>query len=574
MINETESFVKMNRKTREYLFRGLLFLFMALSLCFSRPIQFTIIDSLTGDQAAAVVHATQNGQAVVPQTKEADVNPYKDQGRFYTMGSFTLDLAPGDVTVNLEKGYIFRPAIYSFTVPDTGSSNVTLKIYPWIDNLLFPWYTGDTHTHFPPDRTVLASTKHLSVTAGVGLNFGYLLSQNSHGNDNTYNPDPTAQWYYAQLAGYGDLSDYGVNHYYITSGHEYHAVIDGYGHASMLCIDSLPYGNGPNTASDRFPPFSAIYDQVKALNGYMGHDHHGEVTLFYIDAALWKSDFKERDANLDPADMSYIDWFRIMNSGRTVSFATGQDYELNTIWDWVRGYLPGMTFVYCGETESARSWAQHLKWGMSFITNGPLVFFRIEDRGPGQFVCFEGSSQRTVEVEAWALSENKPMTTLGLKKNGGSGFIHSVAADAGGKSAHFTTSVTVDKSSWFCVYAQDANSLEAVSGAIVVMLDRQLPVVDDNSNVSVQKVIQAVDAKIAQIQGLTFANQSEKDSVLNVFNRAKGFYESLLSPLQSNDPAPAVVTGLRARVSTVTQADYMKIPDIILAPSSMQPIWE
>jgi len=562
---------------RPYLLAAVLISVFLATPILARNIQFEIINGITKEKTAVKVAAIQNGNLVPPAIRETDVHPELNSGKFYTMGQFVLNVSAGNLTVKLEKGFSFRPVTYSLTIPASGSAKVTLAIFPWFDHTFSKWQTGDTHIHITPKRTQLASYKHLAVTAAEGIQFAYLLSQSSKNKDTYYNPDPADQWYYEQLAGYGDVSDFMEGGYFISSGHEYHAPLDGFGHSSIICLSGLPFGNGPNTHPERFPPLATIYDQIKTLNGFMGHNHHGGVSEFLIDVALGKSDFKERDDNEVIGRQTYTDWFRALNSGTVVSFTAASDYDLNLPTTSGTGVLPGVTYVYMGDSISPRSWAQHLKWGQSFISNGPVVFFRIEDKGPGQFLAYPGSGSRIVEVEAFAFSENDPMLTLSLKKNGGSGFVHSVAADPDGKSAHFKTAVTVSKSAWFCVYAEGANkigpnTLEAVSGAITVMLDRQLPVVTDNGNVSLQKTIEVVQTEINQVNSSSYGVQAEKDSVLNVFNRALGFYQTLLQPPPTNDPPPSAPTGLRVKSLHYTQQDFMKV-GAIMQTGSIKPIW-
>jgi len=538
----------------------IIFLLLAPTL-FGRPIQFTIFNSENGRQEAAKVRATpQGGSALSLAVPEENIK-YSDPsgGWFYTWGNFTLDVPAGPLTVELEKGFFYRPATYTFDVPASGQSNVTLKIYPWIDLVKHGWYTGDAHTH--ANRTELKWDDFLLVMAAKGRNVTFNLGYNAA---DSYSPLPQLQKA-PQLAGMGDASDYIRGDYAFSSGQEY--ISGPFGHNGLLCADSLVWANGPNTEPNVYPPSAIIFDQARRLNGFKVAHH---VTGIYLaDAALGKVDLVETNTM---GSGNYY-WLVVRNSGVILPLIFGSDNSLGK----------GLTGVFLTDTLSPRGWATHLKSGMNFATNGPFVFLKIEDRGPGQCVTFEGTTPRTVTIEAWAYSELHPLRALHIKRNGqyNPAYLKTVSADSNGRSAYLKTTVTVNKSSWFYAVAEGNNAGWnsgdwGLSGAITVMLDRQLPVYRSNESDNVASIGAAVgdvQDRINNIQSGSFGTQAQKDTTLALYNKALAFYQSLLSPPPANDPAPGPVTGLKAHVSLRSQTDYLKLPNIIPPPSNLEPIW-
>jgi hypothetical protein len=323
----------------------------------------------------------------------------------------------------------------------------------------------------------------------------------------------------------------------------------------IICADSMVYANGPGTQPNNSPSLSEIGRQTHQLRGFMGSLHASLHRTRFAEIALWATDAVESNTLPIYGGDMWGGWFTANNSSRPISKFVGSDNVTSV----------GVNLVYVTDTLSPRNWAQHMAWGMCFPTNGPLVFIRVNDKGPGQFVTFEGTQPRTVEIEGTAISEVYPMNTFLLRQDGK--YHHNVlevTPEQNGRYAHFKTTVQVTKSTWFCVIAigdREAN-ISAMSGAVTVMLDRQLPVVRSGE----QYAVCTVDQAAGEVQSVASFLGDD-------YSKAIGFYNSLKSTPPTNDPAPGAVTGLHAKVSTRTQADYLRVPEVVPAPAQLTPVW-
>ena len=546
----------------------ILTLFVLTSLLQARPIQFHVINGCTNQKAAAKVTAAQGTTPLLPAVRQGNSHYDNDPAKFYTLGDFTLEVPAGNITVRLEKGLLFRVADYSLNVPASGPSSVTLAVYPWIDYAKYGWYPGDYHHH--DTRSTHAVDNLIAVFAAESRDFTGIGCYN---DGNTYTPSPSAPASAPQTAGFGDASDYFLQGACVSSGQEY--IANNFGHSVIMCADTLVQANGANTNCNLYPPPAIIYDQARQHKGFTVYCHANTYGSDYVTtAALRKLDVTEQNGILSYGgvyDMVQT-WFTCHNSGRTTAFGLGSDNIMSV----------GTNMAYIADTLSPRAWMQSMTWGSSFPTDGPLVFFQInhqatgQKKGQGQFVTFPGTAPQTVEFEATALSERFPIKRIRLRQNG---MYHqdvaTVNADSTGRRAYLKTTTTLSKSAWFCVIVE-CDSTEAISGAITVMLDRQLPVVrssDPYTVCSVDDAISTVQTSLTAVQGRSYSTQAQKDTTVALYTKAKAFYTSLISAPPSNDPAPGPVTGLAARISPRTQADYLAIPDVLPAPAQLVPVW-
>jgi hypothetical protein len=66
---------------------------------------------------------------------------------FYTDGRFEVRVPAGSVSLEIRKGYEYRPARRTMVVPAKETHDVEVRLSRAIDMAALGWYSGDTHIH-------------------------------------------------------------------------------------------------------------------------------------------------------------------------------------------------------------------------------------------------------------------------------------------------------------------------------------------------------------------------------------------------------------------------------------------
>ncbi len=110
----------------------------------------------------------------------------------------------------------------------------------------------------------------------------------------------------------------------------------------------------------------------------------GDIDIFEV-VCLWSNDFGTTEM-----------WYRFLNLGMPVAPSAGTDIMLNLY----RTMAVGATrvYAYTGNDVNWSAYLAALKAGRSFVTNGPMIEFLVDDMGPGEVV---GAGGRSV---SWSLN--------------------------------------------------------------------------------------------------------------------------------------------------------------------------
>jgi hypothetical protein len=144
---------------------------------------------------------------------------------------------------------------------------------------------------------------------------------------------------------------------------------------------------------------------------------------------------------------SYEDTFyRYLNIGMKVPFSTGTDWF---IYDFSRAY------AQVTQPLTVAGWLEAVRSGRTFISNGPLLEFRIDNSGIGDTIALSGRT--TVSVSGRAVGR-QDFKGLELIQNGK--VLHTVASRGAG--GHFEATlnleVAVNEPCWFALRVPTGNN--------------------------------------------------------------------------------------------------------------------
>jgi hypothetical protein len=339
-----------------------------------------------------------NGRYLPPYGHRADVNNgwFQDYGAdtqrgsasyAYVDGTFQIELPVGAVFVEITKGFEYEPVRRKLRI-EPNQRELTLDIERFADLRASKWASADTHVHFlSPSTAVLEGQAE-------GLNLIHLLA---------------AQWgdLYSNV---GDLahgalrSRDGEMIVHVGSENRQHLL----GHMSVLGAHGEPVfpmsADGPGEGQIGMPLWSTLAEWADRCRGNDGLSVAVHFPLpigeLAADIALGKIDAVElmpRPLSEEFDSLAFRDWYRYLNCGYRLPVVGGTDK--------MRASMPvGLhrAYAYLGDDEfSVQNWSKAVRRGNTFMSSGPLLFFKADGRAPGQEIVFRAGGGR-VEVEAQA----------------------------------------------------------------------------------------------------------------------------------------------------------------------------
>ncbi len=379
----------------------------------------------------------------------------------YISGETWVDLPPGNVYVEVSKGFEIRPVRTVIAVtPETTEIVIPIeKVLPWREK---GWVTADTHVHF------LSPMSALLEGAGEGVNIVNLLaSQWGELMTNVGDFDGKNTWGSRETGGDGE--------YLVRVGTENRQHV--LGHISLLGYRGriiAPMTTGGPDESALGDPIEILLTewarQCKAQGGLvvLPHfpnpraEHAASIISGDVDAVEMTS-WGDLYGGINPYSLS--DWYRYLNCGYMVPAVGGTD----KMWSGVavgavRTYAhipPETPFTY-------DAWMDAVRRAETFVTYGPLLEFAVDGKPMGSRIPMTASGG-TVNVVWQVASVTVPMSRVELVVNGE--IRESVPVDAAHASGSW--SVRVDKSAWLALlvrghYADKPEIIAAHSSPVMV----------------------------------------------------------------------------------------------------------
>jgi putative heme-binding domain-containing protein len=277
----------------------------------------------------------------------ADDKPYAPTGAalrktkrgesyFYADGSFDVELPPGRASLRFSGGMETIPQ--TITLDADASSELTVKIEPWIDMQARGWYSGDSHVHLHTGGPIAATVADALVAARAeGVNYVNLCVSNNVGDDIRDADLITGQPHAAS-----------TDRHLLVFGEEMRSMI--YGHMQFFGIKKLVepqytgFDDTPNHLD--FPANFQMASEAVRQGGIVtyGHPMFADQPLPFDDE-LTKPNAAARELPIDSIFgvvhavdlMSYNSdenlsaelWYRLLNCGLKLSACVGTDALLD-----------------------------------------------------------------------------------------------------------------------------------------------------------------------------------------------------------------------------------------------------
>jgi len=347
---------------------------------------------------------------------------------FYCSGEARWDLPAGGYMLRAWRGPEYRPVSLSFKVEPGKPAEQIVRLERYANPAAEGWYSGENHIHanYGYGEWYNSPATMLEQCAGENLRVCNFMVANSD-TDGIFDREFFR----------GQVDPLTSDETILYWNQEFRSTI--WGHMTLVnlrqLVEPIMTGFADTTNPWDVPTNSDIADRAhwqpgnvrysqNSFNWQKAHVNYTHIAFnpddpydgaysgkgIPVDVALGKID--SVDINLSYAASTKV-WHRLLNCGFHLPASAGTDCFLNRI----RSALPGGDRVYVkidGPLTYA-AWIEGLRAGRSFVSNGPVLEFRVNGRLAGETISRGAPGE--VEVTGKAVSQF-PLERVELIQNG------------------------------------------------------------------------------------------------------------------------------------------------------------
>jgi hypothetical protein len=370
-----------------------------------RTFRGRIISAETGLPIAATVSVTSGKGLDVKLDGEHEYVNYLGKKRWYVNGSFNVTTQEDSLYIEIRHGLETYPVNELVVLSDGVSEVKEFSLQRWINMANMGYYSGDTHVHF-----LETSSAHLQMQA-EDLHIVNLLT-----SDFTYDKEIFT----------GKLDKVSTQEHLVYVGQE---IRDWQlGHICFLGLKNIiepyaPFGGQLNFMGSNNPHLllsprlkEAKEQQATSVWAHFsnlpGLESAIAIPLGLIDALelMTYDDPIKLPSHWTPWDYSGMSqteftvmrgmdlYYQYLNAGFMLPLTAGSDKMGEEI-----PVGSNRHYVYLKGEATYDNWIKGLRSGQGFISNSPMLTFRVDDHLAGESIIFDGEQTVKVHVEAKSL---------------------------------------------------------------------------------------------------------------------------------------------------------------------------
>jgi hypothetical protein len=307
----------------------------------------------------------------------ATIQPWPHENRriFYVDGEYETGLPVGRYQLVVTKGPEYRRQVLPFEVTDGDTTLLNVEVARWRNMADAGWLSGDDHVHMtrtPGDNASIAT-----LARAEDLNVTNVLQMG--------NPYTT---HFAQYAFGVDGRFQAGRHTLVPGVEDPRTAVRG--HTISLNIQEV------FRPADRYLRYDEIFAEYRRQGGISGFAHVAG-RLFNVerglavDVPLGAVDFVEL---LQDGVLETELWYAFLNMGFKLIPMAGSDFPYYNPPGAERNY------VYVGEDDSVDAYYDALRRQRTFVTNGPMLEFKVNGALPGTDLALAAGDEIVVEAHA------------------------------------------------------------------------------------------------------------------------------------------------------------------------------
>jgi len=383
----------------------------------SGVVEITVKEAGTGQPTPARLYArAADGKTYAPSDAYQRVGRRLGEHFFHTAGRSRIEAPAGPLALEATKGFEHRPAARLVEVKNDQVQTVELTLSRMTNWKSQGWYSGSNHVHMNYGGNLLNTPDNLMfMAAAEDMDvIGELIC-------NKDNRIFDHQFFT------GALDRRSTADRLLYFNEEYRPPF--YGHVSFInltrhLISPFTTGYEGTAIESLYPSNTDMFRLARAQGAIGGYVHpwtadppragYGVARGFPVDLALGMTEYLEVLTGASYQKSTTEVWHRALNCGFRVSATAGEDSILSLHNTPIIG--ANRTYAYLGPPLSYPAWVEAFRVGRTFVTNGPLLDFRINGRGPGEQIRLPaggGPLQLEGRVESLAPPEKLEIVSNG-----------------------------------------------------------------------------------------------------------------------------------------------------------------
>ncbi len=361
---------------------------------------------------------------------------------------FTIELAPGEYQLVIERGKEYLPLNEKLAVPSelrrqdqatTPSIHRTFELKRWSNMAARGWYSGETHVH----RRL---SELPNVMSAEELNVAFPVTFWTTASDKAPDLEPSSLRSQGPSP-FGPREDHGYDPIWTNSQQvilprntEYEIFSIGSRRHTLGAIFVL---NHRTPFTQKVPPVSSIVEQARREGALLDLDKHNwpwslmlvpiaKVDLFELsNNSVWRTNFgfKQPGCDLPPwaaieqespgvltewgwLQFGFETYYALLNCGFRMSPTAGTASGVHPV---PLGF--SRVYVHSGAEFNLERWLEGLRLGRSFVTTGPMLTARVSQELPGKVFQLGRSHSGEFPWEAEVVSAD-PISRVEIIVNG------------------------------------------------------------------------------------------------------------------------------------------------------------
>ena len=469
-----------------------------------------------------------DGKSYAPQTAYARVagrSSHRDF--FHAEDKFTVDLPPGEATLEVAKGLEYIPQSKKVVIRQDEVSNVTIDLERLASMNAAGWWSASDHVHMnyagnlhntPENLMMMARAEDLDVVGEKVCNKDHRIFDHQYF---TGKPHPLTN-----------------SEQILTFGEEYRPPF--YGHINFINLTKhllSPFTTGyeGSAIESLYPSNTDMFLAGRKQGAIAGYVHpwsndpvkstYGVARGFPVDLALGTFEYLELHTSAGHFTNTAIVWHRALNCGFKITASAGEDSILGLHSTPIIG--SSRLYAYVGDKLEWPRYVEAIRRGRTFVTNGPLLTFTVDGGLPGDEIQLAADAS-TVEVNASAQSI-VPLEKLEVYFNG------KVIASSDG--SPIRKRLPIDRSGWLTVRATNSKPQHPVDDSYVVGETSPVYVYKGGqpirSKADSEYFLQWIDDITKQAQAHPgWRSEKERSHVIGQFQQARKVFEQRVKETQ------------------------------------------
>lgn len=452
--------------------------------------------------------------------------PGKNRGRYWIVpGPLEMELPEGKWNITILHGPEYEPIQKTIDIKADQWNRKTYRLKRWISMSESGWYSGDDHVHARLTSSEDAQNL-MHYTRAVDINVANILEMG----------DPM-RTYYAQRGFGKDFRMQHEDHWLIPGQEDPRSEL---GHAIGLNLTNKVRD------LDRYLLNDWLAEEIHRQGGLYGHTHMGANACFVHREMAIFTPMEIVDFNsIMQASLGTELYYDMLNLGFKMTASAGADTPYGGTIGAVRVY------AHVGEEREFTPdlWFDALKRGNTFVTNGPMLEFRVEGKLPGEEIKADVDQKVQVYAKASGLPGTSAPHQLQVVCLGKT--LRQVTSKNGESTLELNFTHPTGHGLWLAAHAIGVDGSEAHSTPIYLKCDefrhwnhrraphliqKQLAALDE-TEAALAKSEQLVESTASRLDYWNRLNASQADQVRLRLESARKFYQQLQDVVEAERPS-------------------------------------